>query len=68
MDKRENSELCVNLNPIALEADIAYFGARMEMVGEPQTCYQAAQLKVYRALEDALVETLTRLRGSGAKS
>ena len=58
----------VNLNPIALEADIAYFGARMEMVGEPQTCYQAAQLKVYRALEDALVETLTRLRGSEAKS
>jgi hypothetical protein len=52
----------VNLNPISLEADLAYFGARLELVGEPQTRYQMAQLKVYKALESALKENLNRLR------
>jgi hypothetical protein len=29
---------------------VAYFSARMELVGSPETHYQAAQLKVYRVL------------------
>ncbi len=58
----ESNKLRVNLNPISLEADLAYFGARLELVGEPETRYQAAQLKVYRALEAALEENLKRLR------
>ncbi len=58
----ESNKLRVNLNPISLEADLAYFGARLELVGEPETRYQAAQLKVYKALEAALEENLKRLR------
>ena len=62
MSEQDNSRLRVNLNTISLEADVAYFGARLELVGEPQTRYQAAQLKVYKALEEALGENLNRLR------
>jgi hypothetical protein len=47
-----------------LEADLAYFGARLELVGSPETQYQAAQLKVYRALAKSLEETLQRLHRS----
>lgn len=63
-DKR--NKLRVNLNTISLEADLAYFGARLELVGEPETRYQAAQLKVYKALEAALCENLKRLRKKDA--
>ncbi|MBT3013457.1 MAG: fumarate hydratase [Candidatus Thiodiazotropha sp. (ex Lucina aurantia)] len=62
MAAQESNKLRVNLNPISLEADLAYFGARLELVGEPETQYQAAQLKVYKALEAALEENLKRLR------
>ncbi len=58
----------VNLNPIALEADIAYFSARLELVGHPVTYYQLAQVKVYRVLSHALEETLWRLRGREEKA
>lgn len=63
---QENNRLRVDLNPISLEADVAYFGARLELVGEPHTHYQAAQLKVYRALEAALGDNLKRLRKKDA--
>jgi hypothetical protein len=63
VSEEENNKLRVNLNPIALEADLAYFGARMELVGIPETPYQEAQLKVYRILAKSLEETLLRLRG-----
>jgi len=59
--------LHVNLNPIALEADVAYFNARLELVGSPETYYQQAQLKVYAVLAQALQETLNRLRGHEEK-
>jgi len=62
----ENNRLRVDLNPISLEADVAYFGARLELVGEPHTRYQAAQLKVYKALESALGDNLKRLRKKDA--
>jgi hypothetical protein len=62
LSEQESSRLRVNLNPISLEADVAYFGARLELVGEPQTRYQAAQLKVYKALEEALGDNLKRLK------
>jgi hypothetical protein len=58
----------VNLNPIALEADIAYFNARLELVGPPATYYQLAQVKVYRALAQALEGTLARLRGGEGRA
>lgn len=53
---------------MALEADVAYFSARLEMVGDPATYYQCAQVKVYRVLADALKETLWRVRGREEKS
>ncbi|MEJ2692580.1 MAG: fumarate hydratase [Candidatus Thiodiazotropha sp.] len=62
LSRQESSRLRVNLNPISLEADVAYFGARLELVGEPHTRYQAAQLKVYKALEEALGDNLKRLK------
>ena len=65
MSQNEHGKLKVNLNPISLEADVAYFGARLEMVGKPETSYQMAQLKVFQSLEKSLGETLNRLRGSG---
>ncbi len=52
----------VNLNPIALEADIAYFSARLELVGPPATYYQLAQVKVYGVMANALEETLKCIR------
>ncbi|MES9992991.1 MAG: fumarate hydratase [Candidatus Thiodiazotropha sp.] len=68
MTAEESNKLRVNLNPISLEADLAYFGARLELVGEPETSYQAAQLKVYKALEAALEENLKRLRKKESRS
>ncbi|MES9940540.1 MAG: fumarate hydratase [Candidatus Thiodiazotropha sp. 6PLUC2] len=68
MSGQNHNKLRVNLNPISLEADLAYFGARLELVGEPETSYQAAQLKVYKALESALCENLKRLRKSESKT
>ncbi|MCU7941276.1 MAG: fumarate hydratase [Candidatus Thiodiazotropha sp. (ex Cardiolucina cf. quadrata)] len=68
MSAQESNKLRVNLNPISLEADLAYFGARLELVGEPETQYQAAQLKVYKALEAALEENLKRLRRKESRS
>ncbi|MEW8508590.1 MAG: fumarate hydratase [Candidatus Thiodiazotropha sp.] len=68
MSVEESNKLRVNLNPISLEADLAYFGARLELVGEPETSYQAAQLKVYKALEAALEENLKRLRKSESRA
>jgi hypothetical protein len=65
---QDNNKLRVNLNPISLEADLAYFGARLELVGEPETHYQAAQLKVYKAIEAALEENLKRLRKNESRS
>ena len=67
MSGQESNKLRVNLNPISLEADLAYFGARLELVGEPETRYQVAQVKVYKALESALCENLKRLRKKEAK-
>jgi hypothetical protein len=56
-----------NLSISSLEADIAYFEARVELVGKPETFHQEAQLKTYQALESAMRETLARLRGERAK-
>ncbi|MET0027620.1 MAG: hypothetical protein ABW101_08275 [Candidatus Thiodiazotropha sp.] len=68
MSDLKSNKLRVNLNPISLEADLAYFGARLELVGEPHTRYQVAQLKVYKALENALCENLNRLRKKESKT
>ena len=45
-----------------LEADIAYFGARISMLRKtPLTSYQKAQFQAYSTLESALIGTLMRM-------
>jgi hypothetical protein len=52
-----------------LEADLAYFHARLEFIGEPETINQQAQIETFRFLIQALNQTLERLsRKAGAQS
>jgi hypothetical protein len=52
----------------ALEADVAYFEARLSLVNHhPDSLYQRAQLRAYSALEDSLSGALETLR-RGRKS
>ncbi len=45
-----------------LEADVAYFEARLSMLDdETETNYQQAQKKIYKLLGDALSESLSEL-------
>jgi len=45
-----------------LEADVAYFEARLSMLDEEaETNYQQAQKKIYKLLGDALSESLSEL-------
>ncbi len=46
-----------------LEADVAYFDARLSLLGRPATCYQKAQEVVYRMLEGILIQSLIKKRG-----
>ncbi len=51
-----------------LEADIAYFDARLALLeDEPVTSYQQAQKLTYRLLETALEYNLVRLRNMPGK-
>jgi len=46
----------------SLEADVAYFDARLALLGEDiESQYQYAQLKAYKELERILAEILARL-------
>jgi len=50
-----------------LEADIAYFDARLSLLKSgPASCYQEAQIKAYRALESLLMDRLSRFSGQGS--
>ena len=50
-----------------LEADVAYFDARLSLLGKPVTCYQKAQEVVYRMLEGMLIQRLIKKRGDVLK-
>lgn len=45
-----------------LEADMAYFDARLSLTGTPRTLYQLAQVKTYHALQQALLPVVERRR------
>ncbi len=45
-----------------MEADIAYFDARLALLGTPETPYQEAQRKVCSQLQGRLIESLLYLR------
>jgi hypothetical protein len=46
----------------ALEADIAYFEARLELLGEPSTSNQKAQVDTFRFLIQSLTRLLSKLK------
>ena len=50
-----------------LEADVAYFDARLSLLGKPVTQYQKAQFTAYRLLEGLLIEDLVRTRSGALK-
>ncbi len=51
-----------------LEADVAYFEARLSMLDdEVETNYQQAQKKIYKLLGDALSRSLSELEKERAK-
>ncbi len=43
-----------------LEADLAYFQARLEILGEPETANQLAQRKVFNLLHKSLGEMVLK--------
>jgi len=73
LNRQENKRFRIRIS--ALEADVAYFDARLALLtGPPTSCYQEAQIRAYRELIATLSEMLERLqslrprtgKGSGA--
>ncbi len=61
-DKKSKKEWA-KVSISSLEADVAYFDARLAMLGEEiGSHYQYAQLKAYKELEKVLAEILERLK------
>ena len=62
--EKKQPEKWTRLTISSLEADVAYFDARLALLDEETTnCHQLAQLKAYRELERVLSEMLARLKG-----
>jgi len=66
----QEKEQWVKLSVSALEADVAYFDARLALLaGKPSSCHQDAQIRVYQELERVLSERLRNLNpGSRVES
>ena len=45
-----------------LEADVAYFQARLEILGRPQTTNQIAQRKVFKLLHESLGDMILKTK------
>ena len=69
-DKKDESWPKVSVS--GLEADIAYFDARLSMLEDNvSTTHQEAQTRAYQALESTLIGMLLKMRmqsGNGVKS
>ncbi len=60
LDRKKEMRLSISV----LEADVAYFDARLALLeGKPGTYYQNAQIEVYGALKGVLAGMLQKLRG-----
>ncbi|GEM_PF-3765109 len=46
----------------ALEADLAYFEARLALVGHPASTNQQAQVRAFRILNQTITRTLHRVK------
>jgi hypothetical protein len=60
--KDEKSGSWLILDKHVLEADLAFFAARLELLGRPSTVYQHAQRRTFEILQTNLGETLNRLQ------
>jgi len=56
------------LTVTGLEADLAYFEARLELIGKPRTLNQQAQYITFRILNQSMARMLNRLKGKGRKA
>lgn len=64
MTEREKKAADRRADIHALEADLAFFEARLSLAGDrPDTVYQQAQKKTYELLGEALSKDLETLRG-----
>jgi hypothetical protein len=45
-----------------LEADVAYFEARLQLIGEPRTIHQRAHRKTFEVLHHALASKARKIR------
>jgi hypothetical protein len=68
-NNKTKSAVWKDLDIPALEADVAYFEARLSLVSLQQgSLYQRAQMRTYGVLEEALNSTLDTLRRGSRKS
>lgn len=68
-DKGKSEEITPSSAPSLseLEADVAYFDARLSLLGKPTTYYQKTQEVVYRMLEGMLIQRLIKKRDDELK-
>lgn len=66
LDLETDRRLRITFRVSALEADVAYFQARLALLGKPSTLHERAQYNAYRTMEELLRATLRRLRRSSA--
>ncbi len=59
-DTNERTRLRIRLAD--LEADLAYFQARLEILGEPETPNQLAQRKLFKLLHKSLGEMVLKAK------
>jgi hypothetical protein len=63
MTKKSSNLLGNRMDVCSLEADMAFFEARLSLAGEtPDTKYQQAQIKAYRTLGALMGDTLKTLQ------
>jgi len=51
---------------IQLQSDLAYFQARLGLIGEPRTTSQEAQRRTFKLLHQAVGQQMIKARKSGA--
>ena len=63
MSQKSSTLLGNRMDVSSLEADMAFFEARLSLAGEtPDTKYQQAQIKAYRTLGALMGDTLKTLK------
>lgn len=62
-DEASTSRGLIRTDVAELEADVAYFDARLTLIGRcPDTAYKRAQIRTYETLSQSLAGTLHSLK------